>query len=469
MTVWEDRFQALEESIKGYRTLLGKVGWATAPRQKTLLCLLERLQAFGSNQFKFFNDGFTTHTGYKLKPSDGFPAEFVFKVTLDQIESDLAVIERIVSQRVLGGQVSTEITGTLDQADKLAMLALQPFSGAGHPIEDGATTVVTYFNKYPSIRIVPYAPVMVIGIPYSARNMSIGATVFRDLLGLTHEVGHYVYRRGSTYYGGQLTSLAEVLGQRLAGLPDIPDWVLHWKEEIFADVFGCLVAGPVMGLSGQDLALTSSVRASGKFLGDFIRDDGEHPVPAVRPYLYIDMLARRNYPISSQKLDERWCGFVGKRSTTVFKPYHSGANVRIPVPEARTAINAVVGQVLDILLPYYAPAPTGTWTTELAAVDDVEILYTQFKDTITNLVSKMTVSDLPDPCLPAANLWEEWIKQEKFFPSSSDLLPPKVPEEIEAGLPGKSEDLEQEPGDTWNKVLVAGGWTTRVGNHNGGS
>jgi hypothetical protein len=71
-------------------------------------------------------------------------------------------------------------------------------------------------------------------------------------------------------------------------------------EEIFADVYGCLVAWPAIALSFQDLQLQETPAA-------FITSDHEHPVPVLRPGIYTKVLgAQKDFAPWAERLDVRW-------------------------------------------------------------------------------------------------------------------------------------------------------------------
>lgn len=264
--VWDARFQALETALSNYKQWLTAVQ-KPSPRGDILLCLLQRLQDFAHWQFNFFfYQGFASN---RLATSDSRPPDYVYAALLDQVSIDFSVIQQAVAQ-CLPGYGDPEMAKTLDITDRLAFLALQPsLTATAKPFYlDPATTVVTYFKKNPSIRVIPYAPIALIGLPYTAIQVS------KDWLSLPHEVAHYLYRHAKDTQDG--IGVAKALEQQLKYLPH---YVVRWTEEIFADVYGCRVAGPAFADSGQALQQTFT-------LDEFFADDGEHPAPVLRPYIY---------------------------------------------------------------------------------------------------------------------------------------------------------------------------------------
>jgi hypothetical protein len=143
-------------------------------------------------------------------------------------------------------------------------------------------SVLTYFNKSAIIRLIPYAPIALIGIPFSA------VKVNKDLLAIPHEIGHFVYHH------------APGLAARLhACIPLYPNWINHWIEEIFADIFAAYGACPVCGFSLQEIMLDNSQEK-------FVVDDGEHPPDAIRPFGFNHALRHLGHTQIADALDKLW-------------------------------------------------------------------------------------------------------------------------------------------------------------------
>ncbi|HMN30973.1 MAG TPA: hypothetical protein PKE45_22650, partial [Caldilineaceae bacterium] len=232
-TVWQERWQGQQQSISHWLEQAEK-GALRCERQETLTTLLASLQAFGKSQMDFFLCGLQKDPKYRLEPSAEYPWEYVFRTTVDQIGYDMDVLSRAFQQR-MPALMSPAMLKTLDLADRLAYRALKP--ALDHGLIDHDTTVVTYFQKAVNVRLVPYAPVALIGIPFSA------VKSMRDLLAIPHEVGHYVFRDGRVRDGRFADSrFSSALYSRFAHQPP---WFNAWLEEIFADMYGLLVGGPV--------------------------------------------------------------------------------------------------------------------------------------------------------------------------------------------------------------------------------
>ena len=118
------------------------------------------------------------------------PAEYVLEATARQVGFDIDVMLRSMGQREPG--ISTAaMRETLDLADKLAADAL---AGAVRSRLIEETAVLTYFQKTPTIRLLPYVPLALIGIDLTAIHDRA------QLLAIAHEVGHHVYRQLTTKY-----------------------------------------------------------------------------------------------------------------------------------------------------------------------------------------------------------------------------------------------------------------------------
>jgi hypothetical protein len=248
-TIWQDRWQALEKQLQEMAARYGRS--PNLEKADTLQALTESLLAFGQDQFSYFWEGFRSG---QLLPAMMLPQDHVFRATLDQVAFDMAIIQRIASQRQ-----QPEHQKTLAQADQLAQAALNVAVDSGLLRQCG---VLTYFNKSANIRLIPYAPLALVGVPFSA------TTTDMDFLAIPHEVGHFVYHHAP--------GLAAALHARI---PLYPNWINRWIEEIFADVYGALVAGPVIGLSFQHILADNAQEK-------FVADDGIHPPDAIRPYTY---------------------------------------------------------------------------------------------------------------------------------------------------------------------------------------
>jgi hypothetical protein len=302
MKIWEKRWDSLRYQIDDLRDTLREKGAADSSlssRQKAavgcLRKLLECLENFAEGQVGYFKGQFSGKAPGKDESTE-YPQEHVMMVTLDQIGYDLWVISHAISQRF------SEVEGvnaTLEKADELSYYALQP---AIRAFGLGKTKIISYLHKSPSIRVIPYANTALIGIPHTA------VYVPRDFLAIPHEVGHFVYWHGVTPASERTADQKELIGTHLEDkAPQKEAWANRWLEELFADLYGCYIAGPVLALSFQDLQMQQSQE-------DFYHDDNDHPAPVLRPNIYAKGVCKADFPNWANLLEKSWNDDkVGKR------------------------------------------------------------------------------------------------------------------------------------------------------------
>lgn len=278
LMIWDDRREAISHNIENLLTDIDLASVNGLPHNDVIKSLLQNLQDFGAAHFRFFYDAFTVNS-VNLEESKQYSKPTVLNWITTQIAYDLSVISQAWEQR----QHATYQT-TLRIADEFALYALCPAKKCG--FIDPDTMVLTYFQKSYSVRLVPYANVALIGIPFST------LTVHRDFLAIPHEVAHYVFRHGTipdkqNAHNPDNESIASFLKRNLS---QHKTYLQNWIEEMFADMYGCVVAGPVMALDFQDLQMDD-------LLEEFAdaRIDYEDPVPLVRPDTYAKVLAKTGY------------------------------------------------------------------------------------------------------------------------------------------------------------------------------
>jgi hypothetical protein len=339
LVVWETRWGAYQEILADLSDHVP---------EPTFKALVACLQAFGDSQFQFFRDGFRDGN---LWPSAQYPAEYVFSTTLNQVGYDIAVIQRAARQHSSGDK---KMTTALHKAGQLAQLALN-VAIDGDLLKE--STVISYFNKSAHIRTIPYAPLALVAVPYTVTKVP------RDYLATPHEIGHHVYR----FSPGLAANLS-------THLPIQPDWLHNWREEIFADVYGCLVAGPVIGLDFQDILFDND-------LENFMSDDGEHPVEAIRPYAYVAVLAKLGFPNAAKALKKEWKRkLTARNNPESFIPY--GEDAPVSLEEARKKLEAFALHILTYLQDDCRIRPDTFWSQDLGAGEKLDDLYRKFDEWI---------------------------------------------------------------------------------------
>ncbi len=473
LSVYEQRWQALSQLMTQMESRFAQLDEEKFPRRDTLLNLLYALHAFGDKQFHFFYNGFAREAPFGLGRSHIYPPQCVLTATLRQIQNDLEVIERAAEQRIAGTDLEKQ---KLAAADRLAWLAIQP---ALSTLVKGTQTALTYFQKATTIRVLPYADVALISIPYTSTSLP------RDLLAIPHEVGHFVFWHRQA--AGPITDLST-------------NDYREWWEEIFADVYGASIAGPVIGFDFAELSLEYSAE-------DFDRNDHDHPNPSVRPLIYAKALkacgAQNGWGEAADQLAKQWQERCAERARKLSET--PGTNRQAAQPKIENAqspselleqlVNAgkegldqlanlpleLLQQLAALVNPENSPAQDlgqGTaldpakpidqligdaiqelggvksdWTGDLASFQSDQ-LDNCFADQVKKLLagSPEKLSELNSKAA-SVHEWEEWVKQ--FVPSGdiSALETKSLPA-------GTSEDLDHKPDGSWIFVFNAQGWTT---------
>ncbi len=441
---WENRWQAQKRYLHG---LKNSAETSDIPRKTTILSLIQQLEQFGQSQMDFFKQGFVA--GFKegptttfLSPEKEYPPDFALSVTIQQIGFDIDAIEKCIGQR---SREQALILQKLQLADSLAYQAVEP--AIKHTALDAQTTVITYFQKSPNIRVIPYAPVLLVGIPFSCINQP------RDFLAIPHEVGHYVFWHGAL--------------NKLGNFPTV--WCENWYEEIFADIYGALVAGPVIGLDFQELQAARNTK-------DFFDDDGEHPAPVIRPFIHSNFFAAEGtYKKWGEKLYQEWDAILTQKYAV------AEADLQIAPPAENTSrpsakkrqfkranghpldldlaitpfaqFPAIADKPMDALIVYMMKEmlptiPAGAWPSTLEDAKpgspvDIKNLDIQFEEYLQQVEAALQDGGLPG------------VKE--FDVNAVPHYKPPLLQEID----DLKEKIRKNEATGWLKVLYAAGWATK--------
>ncbi len=347
---WQERWHAQKQAIQAALGFADNVGNQSVPRIRTIMSLLQGLGGYAEQRITFLlkmldlqrPEGVVT-------PHPNYPREYILRSTINQVAYDYEVILRALLQRMPGSH-NTAMSGTLEIADVLAQRALDPMVGPSKRL-----FVLTYFQKAASIRLIPYANIALVAIP-------ITATLRRsDLLVIPHEIGHMVYRHGASpvlNFMQQNIGAVDFTGFSWAAEKSYLD---NWVEEIFADVFSALVAGPLTARSFQDVLTEGDV-------SEFSKDDGEHPLPALRYDIYHQSMTSKRLANSSSftavyplitSLQARWEQLCDARPRpSDFVPAKPADEVgsaqsanKIRIADAKLKIAEAVNKILDAIDP----------------------------------------------------------------------------------------------------------------------
>ncbi len=443
-SIWNRRWQALEHTIE---TLLERYEFFTREdstrREHTIFQILYQLQRFAAGQFRFFYDGFYTKafvdlaaipdernfafsqfiTGYSIE-------QHILHNTLQQIAEDILVIQRASEQRlisILGTDIGIpgreKILLTLADVDKLALTALRMVHSY---LDNEKQTALTYFRRSASVRVIPYAPVALIGIPITTIGLNSAIGVAEDLLAIPHEVAHHLY------WNGRTPANVRVRAELLARMQDNP--VSHWLEEIFADVVGCLIGGPAVARSFLELQLTT-------ISADFIHIDDPHPTPALRPLIYAYALEQIGLANSASAVRSIWQSHLNKRMIFVNRSL------------LFAAFN-IVDAVLEVI-DRSRLAPWLRWSSDETSY---EMLYEQFANRIPELVRTVSDAELDPEDLDIQKGWSDLVVE---FSAQSALgqLPTDWATRGGEGGAASSTPLVV-TAEEWLRIYDFGGWIT---------
>ena len=369
---WQQRYAILDDALRHTETLLNDPQ-STLTRKTTIAQVAARLRAFSKDQFAFFYQGFQQADPFLLpsdNPLQGVAAQYVFGTIIAQIAHDSSVLERADMQRR-----DQRYAATLRVADRIAYDALGYVS---HLFQE-PQTVLTYLQKSPDARVVPYAPVALIGIPRTCHPLQMLSPqgIIRDLLAIPHELGHHLYWNGQdSTNNSQLRHSRPI--NRLE--PSNPAWLAAWFEEIFADVVTCVIGGPLTALSMQELQL----QARNDWL---LVDDGVHPVAAFRSYIYIVALEAMGMSTAADKMAERWRIKLTDRGLVSSGDEPLDYLCFLPsTKEAPLTFRAALDQMkplVDELVPLFQ-RERAPWSADIDAIDptndgEIDQLYEEFE------------------------------------------------------------------------------------------
>lgn len=307
---------------------------------------------------------------------EGLPPTAVMRECFRQLAHDTEILQQAISQRVWetyadGTRHPNPLAMALLITDKLAASALAPyqalFSRNGRP----PIVPITYFSQQTTIRHVPYSNnVLLIGIghdhillevtkssghggyPHMAEYVVNQLLPAFELMAIPHEVGHYVYHHAHLGHSQTFASLAH---SQFALNP-----YYAWCEEIFADIYGCIIAGPLTPLGLQSLLASTMGHA-------ICTNDGEHPTGVIRPFILshilhiLHQLRPDTYPFAAvaENLSENWTAIlrldgyqIENHDALVETPNGRHA----PIGEVLQDIEPILGYFAEQLLGYLDPA-----------------------------------------------------------------------------------------------------------------
>ncbi len=358
-----------------------------------------------------------------------------------------AFLQRQPSVATDGKRVAGVLARELVITDKLALKTLAPFAHLlSHP------NILTFFSQETHIRQLPFSDQMIlvglsharISVTYNEHNRADETETGQkplpafELLAIPHEIGHYIYahaRLAGTDGAPKAVNTAQVadLSRQFVHNP-----YHHWCEEIFADLFGCVVAGPLAVLGMQALLAASDTEHIG-------HDDGEHPTAVVRPYILSEMLrvlgkkeielaqkanaqnpTRYQFSQVAHSLDANWNAVLQQLGFTLRdmdqgRParIHEPSKAQVPLGEAidvtslMEAVKPIIDAFAGLLL---ANANFDRWDGDGSAALSAEIPWARadqvrlrdYTDTLVALTGEaMARQKVPQHSLLTLNFWDE--------------------------------------------------------------
>jgi hypothetical protein len=248
---------------------------------------------------------------------------------------------------------------TLEELDELTVECLSSLFGEG----SNRGKAFAYFHKLFDIKRFAFSHTPLIGAPFSALNSP------EDWLAIPHEAGHYIFWNGTGsfetfnqfYLALQdkfVEAISNSLQKRTTGRVyrhkgEVYQVWLNWLNEIFADVFGTLVAGPAYAWSMQ-----SNLRA-GLSVRDLLHYHGEpdHPDPFVRPYFHINTL-REMAKGTSAELADQLNATANSLEESWQASWPENVTIKLPTPDSigsmddvlKNEVPAIVSVILDASL-----------------------------------------------------------------------------------------------------------------------
>jgi hypothetical protein len=243
-----------------------------------------------------------------------------------------------------------------------------------------------------------------------------------------------------------------------------PAWLLAWEEELFADVYSVLVAGPVAGLAMQAL-LAAELPAALTY------DDGDHPLGALRPSIAPavlravaaatgDVRQRDALAGAAAALDRRWQStLAGLDGVSAFVP--QDATEAVPLDSARATLESYVQELLaGALAPIAGAAGAVMWSQGLTAEDDA--LESQLLAQFRHFLAKRSSDVVPELAL-------EGIRRILVAPQVAGVAGGtraigQIGDPYLDGLrDGALARTQQLSVGAWQAVFLAGDWVTEEG------
>lgn len=217
------------------------------------------------------------------KKAGTLPPLHLIRECFRHVAIDFEILQRAIVQRRRKSDNFVNYATPLLVMDKIAIKAIAPFKRL---LPDHAhVSTITFLSSTTHIHHLPYSDQFIlIGLSYDRISKVSYYPGFSpdqhkalpafELMAIPHEVGHYMYHQAKLPSG---KSFADESVQFASNR------YYRWCEEIFSDMYGCLVAGGLTVLGLQALFASGDKDRVWK-------DDEKHPTPVLRLYLLSEIL-----------------------------------------------------------------------------------------------------------------------------------------------------------------------------------
>jgi hypothetical protein len=348
-----NRWDGLKSNILKTRDNLPESN-ALNDREKNLFaCLLDNLGQFAYRMLGYFSDP----TIVQDKMPSHMTSTYALNLVLNQVGFDLNIIQQAIYQRLVFGDL-------LRKADGLAALFLQPAVELGlfqpdSNVKPSKTeprepkpVILTYLNKAPTIRMMPYSPIALVSLPADTTefmdidNASENIYAALRVLALAHEVGHLTFWKGylARPEDDATGKFASFLNRHLRR-EGASHYIADGVEEMLADVYGALVVGLPMFYTAQSGAIS---RQRERY---FAANSRYMVIPELRPSIYHATL-KKQLGISAESIstaEKAWNGLLAKYygNGSALGGYHAPKTVEVEAGQYRISYLTAKAETVD--------------------------------------------------------------------------------------------------------------------------
>jgi hypothetical protein len=274
-------------------------------------------------------------------------------------------------------------------------------------------------------------------------------------MGLGHEMGHYHYCNqpglNGELQGAALKNLANVLfnaSPPLLGLDAATEQLALWHtwlEETFADIFGALIFGPAY-IESLILWLRRGNTAE-----TILLNDGDHPLPLLRPLIQIEALKHRaiskgETPLAElDSIQNSWLQFWTESNQLPNQDWQEIVIGKSQVKDCQVVMPHLVGTIVDTLTKLSDKFYSANWH---AAITNAARELAAGQQPTTTLPNKATVlptawyawkliisdSEATASAEERLQALRDWVKAKAVSGGSAQSLKPNMNERLQNAL-----------------------------------